>query len=138
MWANFGFKSSLLMLLLGLFSCSTLYQRKHSDECGAFFENIKQNWAYNPSTKMYEWKNGAMSEQDWRDFQPYMNCLVGLSKKEIEKVIGVPNRQTKYTWDYDYGKPLLRNTTYHYGIIFDSLGKSIQAGASMGSAILDK
>lgn len=136
MWANFGFKSSLLMLLLGLFSCSTLYQRKHSDECGAFFENIKQNWAYNPSTKMYEWKNGAMN----KDEMVYLDnekCFLGISKKNIEKVMGKPTKATNDGWIYQY-KYVFPNEKAFYGFKFDSSGRTLKVEHWVKSIILSK
>lgn len=115
------FKNSLVICAVFCFlSCSTLYQKKHSDECGHSFDFLKKNWRYDTAIKMYTWGVPVLNSYVWENFNP--NCLVGLSQKEIEKLMGKPtkiNRHNKVI-QYYYGPGLSKYEQHCYLFYIDS------------------
>lgn len=122
MWGKFRYKNSVLLLfVLSLISCSTLYQKRHSDECRATFEFIKQNWRYDSTIQMYTWGRPMLDVYVIQNFNS--NCLIGLSQKEVEKVMGKPTGYIlkKSRWVYDYGPSIMKKHQHFYIISFDSI-----------------
>lgn len=132
MLARFKYRNSVLFFfVLGLISCSTLYQKRHSDECRATFEFVKQNWRYDSTLKMYTWGRPVLDTYIWENFNG--NCLIGLSKKEVEKVMGKPTEVHNKYCLYKYGPSHMKKTQYYYKLVYDSLPIKLLKIEEMGT-----
>lgn len=88
------------MIIIGLLlslGCSSKI-RNASDDCQRYFVFLEQNWQVNDTEKLiYGFKDNP---EYWKD-DKYMksDCFVGLTKKQINKLLGKPSKSFAF---YDF------------------------------------
>jgi hypothetical protein len=84
---------AFLIVLLTMSSCFSGFYK--SRECKRYYRFVKENWTQ-PNDSLYLLK-GSPNYWESKVYFTYFKeeCLVGLTKKQIEKIFGMPSKSFK-------------------------------------------
>ncbi len=82
----------LLFLLSSIFGCSEIRQASKTPECADLFTGIQEHFRYDSESQIFSMR----IENDGYNLEYNLlrkeSCLIGLSKRSIEKLFGNPSR----------------------------------------------